>query len=89
MIEIRKKKVSVNPRVGINIDMNYQMVCNNEIICFKNIHIKLFILSLIIVMQTITYSQISFDANFESGNINTVTTLKQALTSLQTFIFAI
>jgi hypothetical protein len=34
----------------------------------------MFFVFFFIILQTITYSQVSFDANFESGNINTVAT---------------
>ena len=89
MTEAKKKKTHVNLKVGINTEIDCQMVCNNVIISVNNKCKKLVILFFIIVMQTTAYSQVSFDANFESGNINTVSTLKQALTSLQTFVFAI
>ena len=89
MTEAKKNKTRENLKAGINTEMDCQMVCNNVIISVNYKCKKLFILFFIMVMQTIAYSQVSFDANFESGNINTVSTLKQALTSLQTFVFAI
>ena len=89
MTGTRKKITHASLQVGINTEMDCQMVCNNAIISVNDKWKKLFILFFIIVMHAITYSQVSFDANFESGNINTVSTLKHALTSLQTFVFAI